>query len=76
MEHKRLDGFLSSHLIDTALVRADAFDAFMADRQRRLLALIEQATGKAGYTGQVPEEGENAEADPDAIEAARTMAAA
>lgn len=76
VERKRLDGFLSSHLIDPALVRDDAFDAFMTDRQKRLLALIEQATGKSAYTGQVPEEGEDAEADPDAIEAGGTKAAA
>ena len=53
-----LDGFLASHLIDPALLRKDDFDAFMADRQKRLLALIENATGKAVYSGTVPEEGE------------------
>jgi hypothetical protein len=36
-----------SHLIDPALLRADKFEAFMPDRQKRLLGLIEQATGKA-----------------------------
>jgi len=76
IERKRLDSFLSSHLIDPALVRADAFEAFMSDRQKRLLALIEQATGRASYTGQVQEEGEDAETDPDTTEAGRTMAAA
>lgn len=76
IQPKRLDGFLASHLIDPALLRADAFEAFMADRQKRLLALIEQATGKTAYTGTVPEEGEDAEADLDAIEAKRTIAAA
>ncbi len=76
IDRGRLDAFLSSHLIDPALLRANAFDAFMAERQKRLLALIEQATGKAAYTGQVPEEGEDAEADPDAIEAEKTIKAA
>ena len=44
--------YLRSHLIDPELLRADDFDAFMADRQKRLLGLIEQATGKAAYTGE------------------------
>ena len=76
IEHARLDGFLSSHLIDSTLLRANDFDAFMADRQKRLLELIEQATGKTPYTGQVPEEGEDAETDPDEIEAEKTIKAA
>ena len=42
----------------------------MADRQKRLLALIEQATGKAAYSGTVPEEGIDVEVDEDAVEAA------
>jgi hypothetical protein len=76
IERRRLDEFLASHLIDPVILRADAFDAFLTDRQKRLLALIEQATGKATYSGGVPEEGEDAEADPDAIEAEKTIAAA
>ncbi len=75
IERGRLDGFLASHLVDPALLRADGFDAFMADRQKRLLALIEQATGKAAYTGAVPEEGEDVEQDPDTVEAEKTIAA-
>jgi hypothetical protein len=67
---------LRSHLIDPAILRTDNFDAFMADRQERLLALIEQATGKASYTGNVPEEGEDVEADEDTVEAELTIAAA
>jgi hypothetical protein len=39
-------------------LRADNFQAFMEDRQTRLLSLIEQATGKSAYTGSVAEEGE------------------
>ena len=72
----RLDSYLKSHLIDPSLLRADSFDAFMEDRQKRLLALIEQATGKAAYTGSVQEEGEDVEADEDTVEAERTIAAA
>lgn len=60
--------------MDPALLRADAFDAFMADRQKRLLVLIEQATGKAAYSGTVEEEGQDAEAEGDAAEAELTIA--
>lgn len=69
IEVRRLDGFLASHLIDPSLLRADAFEAFMADRQKRLLALIEAATGKAAYAGGVAEEGVEIEVAPDMIEA-------
>jgi len=74
IEPKRLDGFLASHLIDPLLLRSDDFEAFMADRQKRLLALIQTATGKAAYTGSVAEEGEDVEFDPDTIEAEKTVA--
>lgn len=57
----KLDSYLRSHLIDPALLRADKFEAFMEDRQKRLLGLIEQAMGKAAYSGNVPEEGEDVE---------------
>ena len=53
-----LDGFLASHPIDSALPCKDDLDAFMADRQKKPLALIEKATGKAVYSGNMPEEGE------------------
>lgn len=72
----RLDGYLSSHLVDPKLLRADAFDAFMADRQTRLLALIERATGKAAYVADIVEEGEEVEEDEDAVEAGLTIAVA
>ena len=41
-------------LTDAQLPRGDDFEAFMSDRQRRLLSLIKQATGKAAYTGETP----------------------
>jgi hypothetical protein len=73
IDASRLDGYLASHLIDPSLLRKDSFDEFMADRQKKLLALIEQATGKTAYTGTVPEEGE----DVDDVEAdEETLAAA
>jgi len=68
-----LDGYLASHLIDPALVRSDNFEAFMADRQTRLLGLIEQATGKAAYAGDVQDDGVDVEADEDTVEAEMTI---
>jgi hypothetical protein len=73
IEPTKLNAFLSSHLIDPSLVRADSFEAFMADRQKRLLALIEKAMGKAAYVGDEPEEGEDVDGDEDAIEAELTL---
>lgn len=75
IERERLDAYLESHLIDPALLRGNRFEEFMADRQKRLLALIEQAMGKAAYTGAVAEEGEDVEADEETAEAGRTIAA-
>jgi hypothetical protein len=73
IEPAKLNDFLSSHLIDPSLVRADSFEAFMADRQKRLLALIEKAMGKAAYVGDEPEEGQDVDGDEDAIEAELTI---
>jgi hypothetical protein len=73
---QKIDVHLKSHLIDPVLLRADQFEAFMDDRQKRLLTLIEQAMGKASYTGNFAEEGEDAEADEDTAEAELTIAAA
>lgn len=73
---ERLDCYLTSHLINPSLLRADDFDAFMVDRQKRLLELIERATGRAAYMGDVQEEGEDVEADEDTIEAELTIASA
>lgn len=50
-----------------------SFDDFMADRQKQLLDLIERATGKAAYSGDQPEEGEDVEGDEDTIEAELTI---
>ena len=75
IERSRLDEYVRSHLIDPNLLRSDAFETFMADRQEQLLALIEHATGKAPYIGPVEEEGVNAEADEDTMEAEMTVSA-
>ncbi|MEO7911098.1 MAG: hypothetical protein ABIV47_15750, partial [Roseiflexaceae bacterium] len=74
IDREKLDEYLRSHLIDPLLLHSDEFDAFMADRQKRLLALIEQATGKAAYIGNVQEEGDDVEADEDTVEAELTIA--
>ncbi len=76
IDRDKLNVYLRSHLIDPDILRADTFESFMADRQKRLLVLIEQATGKAAYTGSVPEEGEDVEADEDTLEAELTITAA
>jgi hypothetical protein len=67
----QLNTFLESHHITPNLLRADNFDKFLEDRQKRLLALIEQAMGKAAYTGTELEEGEDLEGDAETLEAAR-----
>lgn len=69
----RLNGYLTSHLINPSLLRADSFEAFMADRQKQLLALIECATGKPAYTGNIQEEGEDVGVDEDTVEAELTI---
>lgn len=71
----RLDAYLLSHLIDPEILRKDDFAGFMADRQRRLLGLIEQATGKVAYSGSVAEEGEDVDGDADMIEAEMVISA-
>ncbi len=76
IDRARLDAYLASHLINPAILRADDFAAFMADRQKQLLALIELATGKAAYNGSAQEEGEEIEGDEDTVEATLTIAAA
>ena len=65
----RLNAYLSSHLIAPGILRSDNFEVFMADRQRRLLGLIEQATGMAAYVGAEQEEGVDVGADADTVEA-------
>jgi len=73
IERNRLDEYVTSHLINPSLLRADKFSEFMEDRQKRLLDLIEKATGKVAYTGDQPEEGEGVEGDEDTMEAELTI---
>lgn len=71
----RLNDYLRSHVIEPALLRANAFDSFMVDRQRQLLNLIEEAMGKPAHGGAVREEALEAEADEETVEAELTIAA-
>jgi hypothetical protein len=73
IEVARLDAYLGSHLIDPEMLRRDDFESFMSDRQNRLLKLIEQATGKAVYTGTEREEGIEVDGDADGVEADMVM---
>lgn len=66
---EQLDGYLRSHLINPAILRRNDFDTFMADRQMRLLKLIEQATGKAAHSGDGQEEGLDVGVDEESVEA-------
>jgi hypothetical protein len=75
IESHKLDTYLKSHLIDASLLRADRFDNFMVDRQRQLLSLIEQATGKVAYAGSYQDEGEDVDVDESNLEAEYTIAA-
>ncbi len=70
----RLDVYLASHLINPLLLRANRFYDFMADRQKRLLSLIEQATGRTAYYGEIVDD-EDVEEDEDVFEAERTISA-
>ncbi len=69
IKQDQLDAYLRSHLIEPIILRGGDFEAFMSDRQKRLLVLIEKATGKAAYAGASQEEGVDIEADADTIEA-------
>lgn len=73
IDSERLDAYFQSHLIEPTLLRNNRFSDFMADRQKQLLVLIEQATGKVSYNGDFTEEGVDAEADEDTVEAERTI---
>lgn len=48
----------------------------MQDRQKRLLALIAEATGKPAHEVSTPDEGEDASMDDEEAEAALTIAVA
>lgn len=70
---ENINNYLRSHLIDPALLRGDKFEAFMVDRQQRLLTLIEQAMGKTAYSGNASADGDDAETIEDDSEATFTL---
>lgn len=70
--HDTLNDYLRSHLIEPELLRSDSFEAFMDDRQKRLLSLIEAAMGKTAYAGPVTDDGDDV--DEEASEAALIVA--
>jgi hypothetical protein len=47
LTNAEMDDILKSHVIDPALLRGDAFQAFYAARKAALLAIVERAMGKA-----------------------------
>ena len=75
IDSSRLDAYLRTHLIAPNLLRQDDFDTFMRDRQKNLLTLIENATGKSAYQGLAADEDEDVEVDADTVEAQLTIAA-
>jgi len=74
IERARLEAYLRSHLIEPEFLWADDFAGFMADRQNKLLALVEKATGKPVYRGEA-EEGVDISYYDDETEAEMTIAA-
>ena len=72
IDQARLDAYLKSHLIDPEVLRTNDFESFMVNRQKQLLALIEKATGKIAYSGDVTEEGVDVEGDGDEVEGVHT----
>jgi hypothetical protein len=46
LSNEEMDNILSSHALSPKLLRSDDFNAFIEDRQKRLLSLIEKAIGK------------------------------
>lgn len=71
----RLDGFLTSHLIEPTLLRANDFAAFMDARQKALLDLIEHAMGKRSPVPVFSDNDYSDELDEDEEEAEFTVAA-
>ena len=71
-----LDHYLETHLMEPKFLRANDFEGFIKDRQKRLLSLIEQASGISVYRGEIREEGEDTPEDEgDMAEQAVTLAA-
>ncbi len=74
IDEAALNGYLASHAMDPALLRADDFDGFMADREAKLLSIIAKATGhpialaQAAAINDEPEEGEDVPQDDEGFD--------
>ncbi len=68
IDRHTLEGHLATHLINPEYLYRDDFEGFMKDRQQQLLGLIEQATGKKPYFGEIAEEGEDLDSDEESLE--------
>lgn len=71
----KVDELVTTHLIDVQLLRRNEFVTFMDDRRKRLLALIQEATGKAAYLEKTLSD-DDGEIDAPLEEASLTMKAA
>ena len=58
-----LGAYPQTHLIAPGVLWGGRFADFMADRQKRLLKLIERATGEPVYGGPAAEKGEDVDED-------------
>jgi hypothetical protein len=65
-----LHALLASHQLDAAQLRANDFDALMADREARLLALIARVTGHGVQSDPMDDEGAEITAPDEVPEAA------
>ncbi|PWR22629.1 GmrSD restriction endonuclease domain-containing protein [Zavarzinia aquatilis] len=63
INRRTLEHHVASHLLEPLLLYEDRYHDFMADRQRRLIGLIEDAMGKRVYGGPVIDEGEDIDVD-------------
>ncbi len=54
LDEQQMDELLATHALDPSLLRADAFEAFLEDRRRRLGQLVARAMGKAVATDVPP----------------------
>lgn len=75
MTPSKIDELVSTNLIDPKLLRSDSFRDFFDDRRQKLLALIQDATGKAAYLETALTD-DGGEIDPLTEEASLTMKAA
>jgi hypothetical protein len=76
VDDDELDRLIASHAIDPVLLRSADFDGFFAARKEALLALIQEAMGKAPVRDEVPDEVVAREYEEEAVEEFETEAVA